>query len=154
MSFWLHGYCGEWKSWARKPGQPHQMGGRSYSNWPSEIGPLCNRTFCGVICVVTLPFWHFCWFLALLSWDWVRSFPFSLDLHRIMSGCLHGALTTGAACQQETLILPDTWLPPPFWDLLLLHLLIPDSSKLSCLYSTFHLEYPLVLSRFCFETPL
>ena len=25
----------------------------------------------------------------------------------------------------------------------------PDSLKLPCLYSTFHLEYPLVLSRFC-----
>ena len=25
----------------------------------------------------------------------------------------------------------------------------PDSSNLPCLYSTFHLEYPLVLSRFC-----
>ena len=26
----------------------------------------------------------------------------------------------------------------------------PDSSNLPCLYSIFHLEYPLVLSRFCF----
>ena len=26
----------------------------------------------------------------------------------------------------------------------------PNSSNLPCLYSTFHLEYPLVLSRFCF----
>ena len=32
----------------------------------------------------------------------------------------------------------------------MLHLLRPDSSNLLCLYSTFHLEYPLVLSRFCF----
>ena len=38
---------------------------------------------------------------------------------------------------------------PPFWDLLVLQLLKPDSSNLPCLYSTFHLEYPLVLSRFC-----
>ena len=29
---------------------------------------------------------------------------------------------------------------------------IPDSSNLSCLYSTFHIEYPLVLSRFCSHT--
>ena len=27
----------------------------------------------------------------------------------------------------------------------------PNSLNLPCLYSTFHLEYPLVLSRFCFE---
>ena len=40
---------------------------------------------------------------------------------------------------------------PPFWGLLVLQLLRPDSSNLPCLYSTFCLEYPLVLSRFCFE---
>ena len=53
------------------------------------------------------------------------------------------------ACQQGTLTLPDTWFRPPFWDLLMLQLLRPNSSKLPCLYSTFHLEHPLVLSRFC-----
>ena len=56
---------------------------------------------------------------------------------------------TGVACQQGTLTLPDTWFRPPLWDLLMLQLLRPDSSNLPCLYSTFHLEYPLVLSRFC-----
>ena len=46
---------------------------------------------------------------------------------------------------------PDTWFRPPIWDLLMLQLLRPNSSNLPCLYSTFHLEYPLqlVLSRFC-----
>ena len=39
---------------------------------------------------------------------------------------------------------------PQFWDLLVLQILRPDSSNLPCLYSTFHLEYPLVLFRFCF----
>ena len=63
VSFWLHGCCGEWKGWACKLGKPHQLGGRSYSNWPSLVSPqaLCNRTFCGVVCIVTMPFWHFCW---------------------------------------------------------------------------------------------
>ena len=75
-----------------------------------------------------------------------------LDLHRIMSG-FHGAFATGVASQQGTLTLPDTWFRPPFWDLLMLQLLRPNSSNLPCLYSTFHLEYPLVLSRFCFEHP-
>ena len=42
-----------------------------------------------------------------------------------------------------------TWFRPPIWDLLMLQLLRPNSSNLPCLYSTFHLEYPLVLSRFC-----
>ena len=74
-----------------------------------------------------------------------------LDLHRIMSG-FHGAFATGVASQQGTLTLLDTWFRPPFWDLLVLQLLRPDSSNLPCLYSTFRLEYPLVLSGFCFVT--
>ena len=53
--------------------------------------------------------------------------------------------------QRGTLTLPDTWFRPPFWDLLMLRLLRPNSSKLPCLYFTFHLEYPLILSRFCFD---
>ena len=75
-----------------------------------------------------------------------------LDLHRILSG-FHGAFATGVASQQGTLTLPDTWFRPPFWDLLMLQLLRPNSSNLPCLYSTFHLEYPLVLSRFYFFRP-
>ena len=71
-----------------------------------------------------------------------------LDFHRIMSG-FHGAFATGVASQQGTLTLPDTWFRTPFWDLLMLKLLRPNSSNMPCLYSTFHLEYPLVLSRFC-----
>ena len=67
-----------------------------------------------------------------------------------MSG-FHGAFATGVASQQGTLTLPDTWFRPPFWDLLMLQLLRPNSSNLPCLYSTFHLEYPLVLSRFCLK---
>ena len=73
-----------------------------------------------------------------------------LDLHRIMSG-FHGAFATGVASQQGTLTLPDTWFRPHFWDLLMLQLLRPNSLNLPCLYSTFHLEYPLVLYRFCFQ---
>ena len=80
-----------------------------------------------------------------------HDFYTELDLHRIMSG-FHGAFATGVASQQGTLTLPDTWFRPPFWDLLMLQLLRPNSSNLPCLYSTFHFEYPLVLSRFCFCT--
>ena len=71
------------------------------------------------------------------------------ELHQIMSG-FHGAFATRVACQQGTLTLPDTWFRSPFWDLLVLQLLRTYSSNLPCLYSTFHLEYPLVLSRFPF----
>ena len=73
-----------------------------------------------------------------------------LDLHRIMSG-FHGAFATGVASQQGTLTLPDTWFRPIFWELLLLQLLRPDSSNLPCLYSTFHLEYPLYFLDFAFN---
>ena len=76
-----------------------------------------------------------------------------VDLHRIMSG-FHGAFATGVASQQGMLTLPDTWFRPPFWDLLMLQLLRPNSSNLPCLNSTFHLEYPLVLSRFCLKLDL
>ena len=79
-----------------------------------------------------------------ISWPLYRDWP-----SPIMSGS-HGAFATGVACQQGTLTLPDTWFRSPLWDLLVLQLLRPDSSNLPCLYSTFHLEYPLVLSRFCF----
>ena len=38
---------------------------------------------------------------------------------------------------------------PPFWDMLMLQLLKPDFPILPRLFSTFLLEYPSVLSRFC-----
>ena len=81
-----------------------------------------------------------------ISWPWYRAWP-----SPTISG-FHGTFATGVACQQGTLTLQDTWFRPPLWDLLVLQLLRPDSSNLPCLYSTFHLEYPLVLSRFCFKT--
>ena len=70
-----------------------------------------------------------------------------LDLHRITSG-FYRAFVTGVAYQQGTLTLPDTWFRPPIWDLLMLQLLRPEFTNLSCLYSTFHFEYPSVLSHF------
>ena len=40
---------------------------------------------------------------------------------------------------------------PQFWNLLVLQLLRPNSLTLPCLYSTFHFQYPLVLSRVCLK---
>ena len=77
----------------------------------------------------------------------LSNFTFSLCLNLNQGTNLN--LATGVASKQGTLTLPDTWFRPPFWDLLMLQLLRPNSSNLPCLYSTFHLEYPLVLSRFC-----
>ena len=97
-----------------------------------------------------MTFWHFANsdFPKDQTFHQFNNLYTEFDLHRTMSG-FHGAFATGVACQQGTLTLLDTWFRPPFWDFLLL-LLRPDSSNLSCLYSTFHLEYPLLLSRFCF----
>ena len=55
------------------------LGDRNYSNRPSEVGPqsLSKRTFCGIVCVVTFPFWHFCWcrgFCHRTESDLFRSF--------------------------------------------------------------------------------
>ena len=76
-----------------------------------------------------------------------------LDLHHFKRS-FHGAFATGLACQQEAITLTDTWFRFPFWEFLVLQLLRPDSTNSPCLYSTFHQEYPLVLSRFCFNVLL
>ena len=77
-------------------------------------------------------------------------FDTELDLHRIMSG-FHGAFATGVACQRGMLTLPDTLFRPPFLGLACTPIAGTRFSNLPCLYSTFHLEYPLVLSRFYFD---
>ena len=91
--------------------------------------------------------------IASIFLDFKIDTTYNLSVSRVMSG-FHGAFATGVASQQGTLTLPDTWFRPPFWDLLMLQLLKPNSSNVPCLYSTFHLEYPLVLSRFCFTQSL
>ena len=63
VSFWLHGFCGKWEDLAHKP--------VNHTSWVAVVTPtdlpksVRNRCvmelFCGVVCVVTLPFWHFCW---------------------------------------------------------------------------------------------
>ena len=60
MSFWLHGCCG-------KVGPVKQV---NHTSWKAEVTPtdrpesVRNRCvielYCGVVCVVPLPFWHFC----------------------------------------------------------------------------------------------
>ena len=72
--------------------------------------------------------------LTSTDYEW---FPWS-----ICNGC---GMPAGNAYPSGHLV------PSPFWDLLMLQLLRPNSSNLPCLYSTFHLEYPLVLSRFCLK---
>ena len=70
-----------------------------------------------------------------------------LDLHRLWVVSMEHFQRVWHASRER---LP---FRAPLWDLLVLQLLRPDSSNLPCLYSTFHLEYPLVLSRFCLKRP-
>ena len=63
VSFWLHGCFGEWKGWARQP--------LIHTSWVAVVTPTDRSTsvrnrcvielFWGVVCVITLSFWHFCW---------------------------------------------------------------------------------------------
>ena len=63
VSFWLHGCCGEWEG-----GTVNEV---NHTSWMAVVTPtdrpksVRNRCliklFCGVVCVVTFPFWHFCW---------------------------------------------------------------------------------------------
>ena len=72
--------------------------------------------------------------LTFTDYEW---FPWS-----ICNGC---GMPAGNAYPSGHLV------PSPILDLLMLQLLRPNSSNLPCLFSTFHLEYPLVLSRFCLQ---
>ena len=83
-------------------------------------------------------------FFPSISWHWYLAGPPPNDEWFPWSICI------GCGCQQGTLTLQDTWFLPPFLDLLMLQLLRPVFPNLPCLFSTFHLEYPSVLSRFVF----
>ena len=132
-----------------------------YRAWPSPIMSGFHGAFAtGVACqqgTLTTPDTWFRPRFGGLHVLWLLS-PVSSTIHRFNNlpklTCtelrgFHGAFATGVACQQGALTLQDTWFRPPLWDLLMIQLLRPNSSNLACLYSTFHLEYPLVLSRFC-----
>ena len=61
VSFWLHGCCGELEG-----GPVNQV---NHTSWVAVVTPTVRpkvnccliELFCGVVCVVTLPFLHFCW---------------------------------------------------------------------------------------------
>ena len=63
VSFWLHGCCGN-----GKVGSVTQV---NHTSWAAVVTPTDRpksvrhrcviELFCGVLCVVTLPFWYFCW---------------------------------------------------------------------------------------------
>ena len=79
--------------------------------------PITDRTFCGVVCVATLPLWHFCWYRGFCHRTgsdlllFVLTLLPNLTLYLIARG-FHRTFATGAACQQRTLTPPDTWSCP------------------------------------------
>ena len=87
------------------------------------------------------------------EFHWCNWVKFSIELHirEICDISNHGNRLSNERFDANCFTLPDTWFRPPFWDLLKLQFLRPNSSNLPCLCSTFHLEYPLVLSRFCLQ---
>ena len=61
--FWLHGCCGKWEG-----GPVNQVNHTSWvavvtlTDRPKSVRNCCLiELFCGVFCVVTMPFLHFCW---------------------------------------------------------------------------------------------
>ena len=72
MSFWLHGCCGEWEG-----GPVNQVYHTSWvavvtpTDRPKSVRNCCLiELLCGVVCVVTLPFWHFCWCRGFCHRTW------------------------------------------------------------------------------------
>ena len=63
VSFWLHGCCGEWEGWpVDQVNHTSLVDVVTPTDRPKSVRNRCLiEHFCGVVCVVTLPFWHFCW---------------------------------------------------------------------------------------------
>ena len=154
LSFWLHGCCGECEG-----GPVNQV---NHTSWVAVVTPTdrpksvrnCRliEHFCGVVCVVTLPFWHLCWCRGFCHRNGsdLLLFVFIPSLNFTDYEWLPWSICNGCGKQAGNAYPSGHLVPSPLWDLLVLQLWRPDSSNLPCLYSFFHLEYPLVLSRFCF----
>ena len=63
VSFWLHGCCEEWEGWpVKRLTTPFGVTVATPTDRPKSVRNRCLiEHFCGVVCIVTLPFWHFCW---------------------------------------------------------------------------------------------
>ena len=124
------------------------------------IQEVCVQYGGSYLAILSLPFaavkWHSDPWLVTVTSKAIRLFhqfhdlDTKLDLYWITSGVL-GAFTTGMACKQGTLTLPDTWYCPFFG---FAYAPIDGTSFLELAASFlnfFHLEYPSVLSQLCFK---
>ena len=106
--------------------------GINHTSWVAVVTPtdrpksVRNRCvielFCGVVCVVTLPFWHFCWcrsfchrtesdlflfLFALTEWvtKWSKEYFISIALHSIALAHLHVIFNTNKILMQYFILL-------------------------------------------------
>ena len=79
------------------------------------------------------------------SWPWYRAWPSPNYEWFLWSIC------NGLASQQVTLTLPDIHFLPPFGTCLCSSCWDQFYRTCHIFFSTFHLEYPSVLSRLCFH---
>ena len=82
-----------------------------------------------------------------ISWLWYQALPSPNYEWFPWSICDGYDMPAGNAYPSGHLVAP-----PPYFGTCLCSNCWEQSSKLSCLYPTFHLEYSLVLSRFCLYT--
>ena len=68
--FKLHGCCGEWEGRAREPVNTTSLVAVvTPTDRPKSVRNHCViGLFYVVVCVVTLPFWHFCWCRGFCHW--------------------------------------------------------------------------------------
>ena len=95
--------------WARKP--------VNHTSWVAVVTPtdrpksVRNRCvielFCGVVCVVTLPFWHFCWCRGFCHRTESDLFLFLLDLNIKVIG---SDIDTSAMTSDFLLLISHGWV--------------------------------------------
>ena len=104
-------------------------------SWTCHVyGPFEFRTSLGYSFLLST---NFMTLIPSLTFTELRVVP-----KGVCNGC---GMQAGNAYRSRHLV------PSRFWDLLMIQLLRPVFSNLPCLFSTFHLEYPSLLSRFCFR---
>ena len=118
----------------------------------------CSKVFCTIVRFTIV-------YYRTFFRDWLRQpirlsticqdLNTGLDLHRITSG-FRGAFATGVAGQQGTLTLPETWIRPPFGNLLMLQFMRPVLPNLPFLFLDFFTmntpRYFLDLAHFLSES--
>ena len=155
MSFWLHGFCGKWEGWdpVNRFNHTCSVAIVTPTDRPKSVRNRCViEVFGGVFVLSRCFFGFFCGCRGF--WHRTESDLFlflfipGLTLTELRVVSMEHLQRVWLASKER---LPfRTLVPSPFGDLLMLQLLRPVLPNLSYLFSTLNLEYPSVLSRFCF----